>query len=92
MIRFHLDENVNHAVARGLRLRGIDVSTATSANLISAFDTEHIAFALRENRVIFTEDQDFLRHHHAGRGHAGVVSLQKRAAALLVKLFAFCTS
>ncbi len=77
MIRFHLDENVDHAIAHGLRLRGIDVTTATDADLIAAADFEHITFALSENRVIFTQDQDFLRHHSAGDEHAGIVYSQQ---------------
>jgi hypothetical protein len=32
-----------------------------------------IAYALAEGRVIFTQDDDFLRHHHAGIPHAGIV-------------------
>ena len=73
MIRFHLDENVDHAIAHGLRLRGLDVTTATDADLIAASDPEHIAFAFAAGRVIFTQDQDFLRHHAAGAEHAGIV-------------------
>lgn len=75
MILLHLDENVDHAVAHGLRLRGIDVTTTTDANLIGASDAEQLAFALREGRVIFTQDQDFLRHHQAGSEHGGIVYL-----------------
>ena len=56
MIRFHLDENVNHAIAHGLRLRGLDVTTATDAGLIGALDGQHVAFALANNRVVFTQD------------------------------------
>lgn len=63
MIAFHLDENVDHAVAHGLRLRGVDVTTTTDVNLVGASDTEQLDFALRQNRVVFTQDQDFLRHH-----------------------------
>jgi hypothetical protein len=33
-IRFHLDENVNSAVAAALRRAGADVSTTASAGLI----------------------------------------------------------
>ena len=54
MIRFHLDENVDHAVAQGLRLRGVDVTTTTDVDLIGATDIEQLSFAFRENRVIFT--------------------------------------
>jgi uncharacterized protein with PIN domain len=77
VIRFHLDENVDHAIAHGLRLRGLDVTTATDADLIAAADSEHIAFALSANRVIFTQDHDFLRHHSAGDEHAGIVYSQQ---------------
>ena len=73
MIRLHLDENVDHAVARGLRLRGVDVTTTTDAGLVAAPDPGHIAYAFDGNRVIFTQDPDFLRHHHAGVEHAGIV-------------------
>ncbi len=73
MIRFHLDENVDEAVARALRNRGIDVTTAGDANLLSAADEDHLAFALAERRVIATHDADFLRLHAAGTPHAGIV-------------------
>jgi uncharacterized protein with PIN domain len=68
---------VDHAIAHGLRLRGLDVTTATDADLIAASDPEHIAFGLAENRVIFTQDQGFLRHHPAGDEHAGIVCSQQ---------------
>jgi len=79
VIRFHLDENVDHAVARGLRLRGIDVTTTTEAGLIGASDAEQIVFALGEGRIIFTQDQDFLRRHQTGDEHAGIVYAQQGA-------------
>ena len=71
-IRFHLDENVEIGVAHGLRRRGIDVSVASEAGLLAASDAEHMAFALRESRVIVTHDHDFLRHDAAGVPHAGI--------------------
>ncbi len=82
MIRFHLDENVDHAIAHGLRLRGLDVTTATDSDLIAAADLEHITFALAENRTIFTQDQDFLRHHAAGDMHAGIVYSRQGARSI----------
>ena len=57
-IRPILDQHVPSAVARGLRLRGIDVTTTAQAGLQDADDPELIAFALTENRVIFTNDDD----------------------------------
>ena len=49
MMRFHLDENVDHAVAGGLRQRGIDVTTANDAGLTQASDEAHLEYCLREN-------------------------------------------
>ena len=72
-MRFHLDEHVNPAIAAGLRRHGIDVTTTADAQLLSADDEDHVAFALRERRVIFTNDADFLRIHHGGASHAGIV-------------------
>lgn len=73
IITFHLDENVNGAIAEGLRRRSIDVTTAADAGLIGAIDSEHVAFALRQDRVIFTHDADFLMLHQQGVEHAGIV-------------------
>ena len=72
MIRFHLDESVDHAIAGGLRLRGIDVTTATDAGLVTADDEQHLSYAFRENRVLVTHDDDFLTLDAAGREHAGI--------------------
>jgi predicted nuclease of predicted toxin-antitoxin system len=77
VIRFHLDENVNHAIAHGLRLRGLDVTTTVDAGLIAATDPEHISFALGHRRVIFTQDQDFLRRHAAGDDHPEIIYAQQ---------------
>ena len=72
-MKFHLDENVPHAIAHGLRLRGIDVTTSTDVGLVSATDPEQLQFALSENRVIITHDQDMLRLAAQGVPHAGIV-------------------
>lgn len=72
-IRFHLDEHVPHAVADGLRRLGIDVTTTTDAGLLGADDTAQVAFGVTEQRVIFTEDDDFLRLASQGAEHAGLV-------------------
>ena len=71
-MRFHLDEHVDHAVAHGLRQRGIDVSTTGDADLLEAPDEEHIAYALRDRRIVYTNDADFLRLHNEGVEHAGI--------------------
>ena len=72
-IRFHLDENCPHAIAEGLRRRGIDVTTTPDVDLVSASDEEQTAYALAEGRVIFTFDKDLLRINASGVPHAGIV-------------------
>jgi predicted nuclease of predicted toxin-antitoxin system len=73
LIRFHLDENANNAIADGLRRRGIDVTVSVQANLISATDREQLAYAHAQGRVIFTQDRDFLELHYSGVKHSGIV-------------------
>jgi len=48
------------------------VTTTPDAGLLSARDEEHIAYALRTSRVIYTRDEDFLRLSATGVEHRGV--------------------
>ena len=72
MIRFHLDEHVPHAIAAGLRRRGIDVTTTVEAGLRSATDDVHLAYAVEQRRVIVTNDPDFLVLAQEDRPHMGI--------------------
>jgi predicted nuclease of predicted toxin-antitoxin system len=72
-IKFCVDEHVPRAVTEGLRRRGVDVLTAQQAELRGATDDKYLAFAVREGRVVFTQDADFLRLHAAGQSHRGIV-------------------
>jgi predicted nuclease of predicted toxin-antitoxin system len=72
-IRFYLDENVTNEIAEGLRTLGIDVLTTAEAGNIEASDTEQLAFALAEKRVIITKDDDFLVLGSKDVEHAGIV-------------------
>ena len=76
-IRYYADEHVPKAVARGLRRRGVDVITASEAEMLGATDQEHLQFAARQARVIFAQDDDFLRLHAQGQQHAGIVYAQQ---------------
>jgi uncharacterized protein with PIN domain len=71
-MRFHLDEHVADAIAKGLRQRGIDVTTTAETKLLDAEDEVHLAFALGEGRVIVTQDADFLRLDNKEPSHAGI--------------------
>jgi len=72
-IRLYTDEHVSRAVVNGLRQRGVDVLPVAEAGLLGASDEGHLAFARREERVLFTQDDDFLRLHASGTVHAGLV-------------------
>ena len=53
-LKFHLDESVSNAIAKGLRMRGIDVTTSPEKGLMGSSDEEQLAYALSQGRVIFT--------------------------------------
>ncbi len=84
-IRFHLDENVSNAISESLGRRGIDVTTTLSAGLMGFSDEEQIAFGVEQNRVIFTQDTDFLRLNQEGL-LIMVLFIVSRIVVLLVKL------
>lgn len=79
-VRFYTDEHVPNSVVKGLRLRGIDVLTTKEAGMLGATDEEHVAFAKKEKRVIFTQDEDFLRLHSEGIEHSGIVYSHQRTS------------
>jgi len=79
-IKFYTDEHVAKAVVKGLRQRGVDVLTVPEAGMLSASDQEHLELARKEGRVIFTQDDDFLRLHAAGADHAGIVYAPPQAS------------
>ncbi len=78
-VRFLTDEHVDIDITRGLRARGLDVLTVQEAGLIQADDQRIIAFALEHDRVIFTQDADFLALHQRGVPHAGIAYVHQQA-------------
>lgn len=72
-IKFNLDESVSNAIANGLRMRGIDVTTSPEEGLIGVSDERQLAYALSQQRVIFTFDDDFLSLASTGIEHCGII-------------------
>jgi hypothetical protein len=72
-IRFHLDEHVDHAVAVGLRRRGIDATTTVEKQLMRSNDGEQLEFARAEQRVFVTRDRRNLASVGPTFVHAGIV-------------------
>jgi predicted nuclease of predicted toxin-antitoxin system len=68
-----MDEQVDRAIAEALRRRGINLTTTPEARLLGAIDEEQLAFAISQQRVIFTRDDDFLALHQRGVEHYGLV-------------------
>lgn len=76
-VRFHLDEHMDHAIARALVARGINATTTAGMGLLGSEDLDQLAFCRRERRVIVTDDYDFLRIVAASNEHAGVAFCRK---------------
>lgn len=72
-VRYYADENVDRAVARGLRRRGVDILTASESGMLGRSDEEQLAFAAAQGRVLFTQDDDFLMLAAQDTPHAGIV-------------------
>ncbi len=72
-MRFYLDENVAFAVARMLRVAGIDTLTVSYAGMRGKTDPEQLAYATRLGRVLVTRDVDFEELARQSSEHAGVV-------------------
>ena len=72
-IRYQFDEHVAHAIAHGLVRQGIDVARANEAGTVGLPDDQLLARCLVEGRVVVTQDRDFMRLHHQGLPHAGIV-------------------
>ena len=60
MLKAYADENVTNAVVQALRKRGMDVVTVSERRLQGAQDVSLLAEALSAERVLLTNDQDFL--------------------------------
>ena len=70
-IKFYMDEHVHPGITRALQHHGIDVLTAQDADNFDVDDEEHLQFAYSEDRLIFTQDEDFLRvTNHNGIAYA----------------------
>jgi Domain of unknown function (DUF5615) len=79
-----MDEHVHRAITIGLRLRSIDVLTVQEDGLTATPDPLILDRALELNRVMFSQDQDFLieAHHrqNADIPFAGVIYARQLVA------------
>jgi predicted nuclease of predicted toxin-antitoxin system len=81
-LRFHLDENVNDVIAEALRKKGIDVTTTPEKSMHAYDDTDQLAFAKSEGRVLITHDTDFLAIAAKDFDHPGIIFCKMRGHSL----------
>jgi predicted nuclease of predicted toxin-antitoxin system len=55
------------------------VTTTSDAGLLHAPDEAHVAFALVQGRVIFTQDDDFLKLDASGVAHPGIAYCRQQS-------------
>jgi predicted nuclease of predicted toxin-antitoxin system len=83
-IALYIDEHVHRAISLGLRLRGVDVLTVQEDGLTATPDSLLLDRALKLQRVMFSQDQDFLveAHHRqvANIPFAGVIYARQLVA------------
>ena len=84
-IRLYIDEDsMSRALARALRARNVDVTTALEEDMIEQPDSAHLDYATAQGRVLYSFNVgDFCRLHSEylaqGKSHAGIiVSPQQR--------------
>ena len=77
-IRFFMDQHFPAPASHGLRRHGIDLLTAQEAGRCGRPDTDQLAFATAEDRVLVSFDSDFLVLHKAGIVHAGIAWCQEQ--------------
>ena len=76
-LSLYMDENVPIAITEGLRMRGVDVLTVQEDGLTSFPDPVVFDRAIELQRIVFSQDQDFLaeakRRQAEGISFPGVV-------------------
>ncbi len=76
MVSLYMDVHVKESITRGLRRRGVDVLTAQEDSTAMLDDALLLDRAAALNRLVFTQDDDFLAEAHRrqtqGEPFAGV--------------------
>jgi len=89
-VRFLADESCDFAVVRSLRNAGFDV-VAVAEVAPRALDEAVIELAVREDRIVLTEDKDFGQLvYGSGRPSSGVILLDSLAVREAASQKPFC--
>lgn len=79
MVIIQCDEHMRRAVWMSLRSKGLDVRTMEEENLKGMDDNELLQFCLERNRILLTNDRDFLTLTKQNM-HAGILFLTSQQA------------
>ncbi len=81
-IKIYSDEDVDIAIAEGLKRRGVKAWSARDAGNLGLTDEEQLQYAFRNKATIFTYDDDFLivadDWVRKWRKHAGIIYVQRQ--------------
>jgi Domain of unknown function (DUF5615) len=78
-IHLYVDEDaMARALMRGLRARGVDVTTVLDAGMSEQDDMAQLEYAAQDGRVLYTFNVGHFCHLHAqymaqGKSHAGII-------------------
>lgn len=72
-LKFYLDQHIHSGIASGLRQHNIDLLTPQEARWCGLSNSDQLAFATAEERVLVTHDTDYLVMAANGVAHAGIV-------------------
>ncbi len=76
-IKFYTDTHIAKAVAAQLRNRGIDIVRCEEVGMAEAKDVDHLTYAVQENRIVITCDDDFIvlaqEWAKANKSHCGIM-------------------
>jgi uncharacterized protein (DUF433 family) len=79
-------QHVHRGITQGLRRRGVDVLTVQQDGRRGAADVDLLDRAMALGRVIFTQDEDFLRHaahrQSTGQAFAGVIFAEQTGVSI----------
>ncbi len=83
-IRLYVDEDaMARALVRGLRARGVDVTTVLDANMSEREDMAQLEHATQQDRVLYTCNVGHFCHLHAqymapSKDHAGIIVVSRQ--------------
>ncbi len=80
-IAYYMDQHVPRPITDGLRIRGIDVLTASEDGNHEMPDSDLLSRASALNRVLFTQDRDFLEmaasYQGSGRAFGPIIFMEQ---------------